>query len=80
MVLAKLPQHPKLKKKPRRGAGAKALLAGDKRLISSEPLSALQRRVSALADDRRGPLVQELAEVVTTLEIEVKFKGAWPPA
>ena len=42
-------------------------------------VTALHGRVSALADQRLGPLVQELAEVVTTLEREVGFPGVWPP-
>jgi len=48
MVLAKQPntQYSRLTKKPRRCAGAKALLAGDKQLISSEPRLAPRNRRS----------------------------------
>jgi hypothetical protein len=35
--------------------------------------------VTALSDPRLGPLVEELDDVVTTLERDVGFEGAWPP-
>ena len=42
-------------------------------------VAAFRSRASALADDRLGPVIQELDDIVSTLESESRVTGVWPP-